>query len=752
MRRTLRKHIPSMFHRRLLLLVIAGMFVLMVLGAQSVRLSVGAEHERRRVAAEQALQESHPIPTIRGRILDRYDRPLAIDEPGYEVAVRYRMISGEWVYQQAEAAAKEAAKERWKELDTYDQQQLISEQLPQFEAQAQEFWDLLSEITGELPEEIARRKDVIRRLVQRRIASQALRNQKEREEEFDEKLTWSEARERIKEETWAHSIVTNISDRTRINIMNFIAGSDEDPSLKAWAEVEISQPRQRGYPNETFTVSVDRSTLPSPLRHETPLDVTVSGVALHHIGLMRSIWESDKDLVRYSKDNPKGYMFSGDQIGRWGIEKAMEDRLRGTRGRLTTQLDTGETTRIEPIPGKDVHLTLDIQLQAQIQALMSPQIGLMTAQPYQKYEAKTNRQPGWHLNGSAVVMDIDSGEIIAAVSMPAMPLKTLREDSEAIFENHIDMPYLNRIVSRPYQPGSTVKPIVLASSVTAGRVSLGEQITCNGFLDPGHPDRMRCWIYKSEYHLTHGPLYGHEAIMHSCNIYFYTLGRRMGLSRLSEWYGKFGLGRITECGLPEEVAGDLPDPNKPAGEQDVADATFMGIGQGPIRWTPIQAANAYATLARGGIWMPPTFIKDEDRNETRLRTDIHLNKAGVREALQGLEDVFNHSDSTSRYLRVPEGREPIFNVEGVKLYGKTGTAEGVPHRVDTNGDDRITRDDRIVKSGDHAWVIALIQPDSQPKPTYVVVVVVEYAGSGSQVAGPIVNQIVHIMQREGYLN
>lgn len=751
MRRTLRKHIPSMFHRRLLLLALSAFVVTMILGAQTARLSIGPEHNRRRVAAERALQESHPIPTVRGRILDRYDRPLAIDEPGYEIAVRYRMISGEWAYQQAEAAAKKLAKERWKELDSFDQRKLTNEQLPAFEAQAQEFWDLLSEITGEPPEEIARRKDTVRRLVQRGIASKALRNQKSREADFDETLSWSEARERIQEETWTHSIVNNISDQTRISILGFIAGADNDPNLKAWAEAEVSQPRQRSYPNETFTVSVDRSTLPSPLRHDTPIQITVSGVALHHLGLMRSIWDSDKDLVRYSKDNPKGYMFSGDQIGRWGIEKSMEDRLRGTRGLSTTQLDTGQTSRIEPIPGNDVHLTLDIQLQAQIQALMSPQVGLMTAQTYQKYEAKTNRQPGWQLNGSAIVLDIDSGEVIAAVSMPEMPLQTLREDSESIFDDHVNMPYLNRIVSRPYQPGSTVKPIVLASAVTAGRLSLGEQITCDGFLDKGHPDRMRCWIFKV-YNTTHGSLYGHEAIMHSCNIYFYTVGRRMGLQRMSQWFSNFGLGRITECGLPEEVPGDLPDPNKPAGEQDIADATFMGIGQGPIRWTPIQAANAYATLARGGTWTPPTFIRDEDRNESRQRIDLHLNQAGVREALQGLEDVLNNPLSTSRNLQVHDAREPIFNVQGVKLYGKTGTAEGVPHRVDANGDDRITREDPIVKSGDHAWVIALVQPDGHTRPTHVVAVVVEYAGSGSQVAGPIVNQIVHIMQREGYLN
>lgn len=750
MRGTLRKHIPSMFHRRLLLLVVATFGLSMLLAAQAVRLGVGSEHERRRQAAERALLESHPIPTIRGRILDRYDRPLAVDEPGYEVAVNYSVISGEWAYQQARDAARAEDPERWKELDSIDRREQINQHLPLYEQQVRDLWELLAEIAMADPAELTRRKDVIRRRVQRVIASQTLRNQQKREEDFDESLSWSDARERVKEEFWAHTVLNDIPDHTRMSVQQFIAGADDEPNLAVWKQIQVRQPRQRRYPNETFTISVDRSTLPTPLRSDEPIDVTVRGVGFHHLGLLRGIWASDDELEPYSADNPRGYL-PGDQIGRWGIEKSMESRLRGTRGRATTQLDTDETTRVEPIPGQDVRLTLDIQLQAQIQALMSPRVGLMTAQPYHKYEAKTNRQPGWDLNGAAVVLEIDSGEVLAAVSVPEMPLDMLRDESEKIFDDHTDQPYLNRVVSRPYQPGSTVKPIVLASAASAGRLSVGEQIDCKGHLDPNNPEGIRCWIYK-EHGLTHGPVFGHEAIMHSCNIYFYTAGRRMGLTRLSQWYDKFGVGRVTDCGLPEEVAGDLPDPATRAASQHVADATFMGIGQGPIRWTPIQAANAYATLARGGVWTPPTFVRDEDLLESRPRTDIQLNAAAVREALQGLDDVMNNPQSTSRNLRVPTGREPIFNVQGVKVYAKTGTAEGVPHRVDANGDDRITSDDPIAKSGDHSWVMALVQPDGHSQPTHVIAVVVEFGGSGSQVAGPVVNQIIHVLQKEGYLN
>ncbi|MEZ6191802.1 MAG: hypothetical protein R3C45_11000 [Phycisphaerales bacterium] len=298
MRSTLRRHIPSMFHRRLLLLAGSAVVVTCILGAQTVRLSVGAEHARRKAAAERALQESHPIPTVRGKVLDRYDRPLALDEPGYEVAVNYRLISGEWAYQQARAAAKESDPDRWKEIDSAEQNRLTDERLPEFEAKAGEMWDLLAEMSGADPLELTRRKDVIRRQVQRVISSQTLRNREKREADYDEPVSWAEAREKVMEETWAHTVLNDIPDNTRISILGFITGAETDPNLAAWKEVEVRQP-QRRYPNETFTVSVDRSTLPSPLRHEEPIQVTVHGVGLHHLGLLRGIWASDDGIEPY---------------------------------------------------------------------------------------------------------------------------------------------------------------------------------------------------------------------------------------------------------------------------------------------------------------------------------------------------------------------------------------------------------------------------------------------------------------------
>ncbi len=201
-----------------------------------------------------------------------------------------------------------------------------------------------------------------------------------------------------------------------------------------------------------------------------------------------------------------------------------------------------------------------------------------------------------------------------------MPLDTLENDSEKIYDDHINKPYLNRTIAQPYQPGSTIKPFMLVSAVSAGVHQLGTPILCNGYLHEGDPTHYRCWIFK-QYMLRHGLLKGAEAIARSCNVFFYTLGEDMGPARVGEWYGKFGLGRPTGLSLPDEVAGDLPDPEASrAGKFNTADAIFMGIGQGPVRWTPMQAAGAYATLIRKGLMMEPTLIADSERPRTAQTT------------------------------------------------------------------------------------------------------------------------------------
>jgi penicillin-binding protein 2 len=335
----------------------------------------------------------------------------------------------------------------------------------------------------------------------------------------------------------------------------------------------------------------------------------------------------------------------------------------------------------------------------------------------------------------------------------------LRDKSQDFWSSEwaqINRPRYFRPVSVAYQPGSTIKPIVLAAAYTDRKVALDATIDCEGALDMKNPVHHRCWLYKQAM-VGHGPLDGPEAIMRSCNIFFYTLGQRLQAPRLVWWFDRFGLGQTTGCGLVEEFAGRLPDlrrvdePNAPGFE--LSHAIQMGIGQGPVEWTPLQAANAYATLARGGFAMPPTFTIQPASSPSVVQQprDLKLDARGMDRVMSGLDRAVNDQDGTGHHLTFDSVREPIFNLPGVKIYGKSGTATATPLRIDTDGDGRITHKDKIQLDGDHAWFVGMIKRKGSSRPDYIVVVITEYAGSGGRAAGPVANQILHAMRAEGYL-
>src|SRR5262249_45235033 len=139
---------------------------------------------------------------------------------------------------------------------------------------------------------------------------------------------------------------------------------------------------------------------------------------------------------------------------------------------------------------------------------------------------------GEPLNGAAVVLDIATGDVIAAVSVPALRLNEIRETPGEVWKDALNKPYVNRVVGEPYQPGSTVKPIVLASAVTDHKLGIDETVTCTGHFFPNDHLHHRCWIYKaSNGEKSHGPLTGPHAIEQSCNMFFETMGQRLGEPR-----------------------------------------------------------------------------------------------------------------------------------------------------------------------------------------------------------------------------
>jgi penicillin-binding protein 2 len=305
-------------------------------------------------------------------------------------------------------------------------------------------------------------------------------------------------------------------------------------------------------------------------------------------------------------------------------------------------------------------------------------------------------------------------------------------------------------------PGSTVKPLVLSAAITDRKIGHEGTVQCNGMMNPQKPNVMRCWLYKNYYPNTHGSINGDEAIKHSCNIFFFTMGKKLRFRQLVTWYARLGLGQPTRCGLTEEVRGLLPDVKR-AGESGygIQEAMMMGIGQGPIAWTPIQACKAYGTIARSGSLVHPTFLGANAQPADHPGQDWHFDPRSTERALLGLYKAANERGATISLLSHPLVRgERIFNIlddqPELRIMAKSGTADTGVTWIDVNGDEKRNKGE-VGKRGDHGWAMCLVQKPSSTKPDYVIAVVVEYGGSGSHVAGPIANQILYAMNAEGYL-
>lgn len=786
---SLSRVIPSMFHRRLVLLFCASAVAAGGLGFQTVRLTV-VQGETLRAQAEARLVRRSWVPTTRGRILDRNGRVLAVDRPGYSLRVAYPVLTGDWVREQAGKQAAFENAEVWGRLSAEERAALAASAEPFFERQVETMWREISEATGIERAELDRRAGAVIGRVERMYASivearreTALREARENRrvlKESDLADIERRARLEIAEQKAAHEIVGDASDAVGFKFLRLTELELQVPSPRAdgyrtiprMPGLVVKDATERVYPFDRLAVDVDLSTLPEQIRGDGSVSLEQVGVGWHLIGRMRSgatrediearsaLVARDPVLaerVRGSGGTDRGRYFTDDGVGIAGIEGAREAELRGLRGLREVHLDTGEVGETDPQPGADVYLTLDVLLQARVRAAMDPRLGLAQVQPWQGNEQLPAGTP---LFGAAVVLDIDRAEILAMVSTPHVPREGLwfeDEDANRRFMA-VNTPYVNRAIAKPYPPGSIAKALMLCEANKRGALDLSRGIVCTGHLIPDRPDIFRCWIYKHYNGLKHGggtdPLLAPEALMRSCNIFFYTLGQRLGPMGVAASYKDFGLGEGFGLGVGTEWPGKIGALDSVVGDGSdliASDAILMGIGQGPVTWTPLHAADAYATLARAGYRVPPTLIASDRASGQAI--DLGLSRRAINDALEGLSLSVNNQNGTGHHLSYvnAEGlnrREPIFTVEGVDVWGKTGTATAPDLRVDFDGDGPGAAE--TVRSGDHSWFVVLVGPEGEG-PRYAIAVVMDYAGSGGRVSGPIVNQIILALRAEGYL-
>ncbi len=757
------------FPRRLLILALTGAAIIAVFLLQMVRLSIVEGSERRAVAQAQ-LRSVKYLPTTRGRIIDRKNRIIAGDGAGYDLAVAYEVITGDWVRTKARQFARhEVGPSRWYEMSPHQRDQAINNHLPQFQSQLERFWNEISRTAGVDREELERHRNRIRSEVASLAAvvwdDQRRRARKARESGNQTGQSFKPLP--ILEQESAHVILGNLPEEKAFEFRRL---AREYPGL-----LEIKEVHQRRYLwPDGVEVVLPRHSLPRDLRTDNPLIIKLTGVADHIIGAVRPGARAE-DLTRRPFRNAEGlvdlggYRINGDEVGILGLERSFENHLRGTRGMIIERKDSGEIKRIPAIPGKNLNLSLDFHLQARIQAILSPEFGLTRVQPWHHSDLPL----GTSLNAAAVVIEVQSGEILALVSTPTRAAGRAMTETQRTAAN----PWVNRPVEAVYPPGSIIKPLVLCIAVQNGVHNLANPIECIGHYYPHLLTAARCWIYREKYGLqTHGPLLASEAIGRSCNIFFYTLADRLGLMPLMNGLRGFGLGQPLNIGLSAtlqsrnqdtgkvktirvgESAGHLADPEEAATLSQQGELNFTtviaGIGQGPaVTWTPLQAANAYATLARHGVIRDATLLTDPDLRTPPNRPNLNLPDSVVSAALEGLRQSVMELHGTGNHITYDDHeREPIINAKRVTVWAKTGTAQAPPLRgYDSNHDGVIDETDQPIKDLDHAWFVGLVGPDDTNLPMYAIAVIVEYGGSGGRVAGPVANQIIHALQDEEYL-
>ena len=382
--------------------------------------------------------------------------------------------------------------------------------------------------------------------------------------------------------------------------------------------------------------------------------------AAHLLGRVGAIqdWDAYKD---------KGYNMN-DSVGINGMEAAFEDYLRGTSGTLIQEMstsgkvvseswmvddETGET--MEPEPGNHVMTTLDLRLQEKVEEVLANTIENL---------ADTKEK------GAVVVQSVNDGGILAMASYPTYDLSTVYSSTEAYKAVADDPrnPFVNRATSEIYYPGSTFKPLVAIAALEEGLVTPTEKIQDTGALQlpeeehyPYGDYHPQCWIYR-QYRGTHGWENMADALRDSCNIYFYTLGHRLGIEKIDEYAAMFGLGQKTGLELSEEegyVAG--PDTSAMLGQEWYGgNLLSAAIGQDNTKITMLQLSNYIATLVNGGNRYETHLLKTAKSNdfsetvyeyEAQPVETLNLDPTYVEAVKQGMWEVANDEESTvDQYL------------------------------------------------------------------------------------------------------
>ncbi len=435
-------------------------------------------------------------------------------------------------------------------------------------------------------------------------------------------------------------------------------------------------------------------------------------LAAHLIGYLGTI--SKRELM----GSVEGEYSGRDKIGKMGLEKLRERDLRGEKGTSFAEVNARGfqqqlLKRVDPLPGRELHLTLDVKMQQVAEEIMNSE----------------------DKSGAVVALDVNTGRVLTLVSTPPIRLEEfiggISQKNWDTYLNNIKKPLINKAVQGVYPPGSTYKMITALAGLEEGVIDLESVYYCPGYHAFGNRI-YRCWKWSG-----HGAVNLTRAIAESCDVYFYQVGQLVGVDTLAEYAKKLGLGVKTGLEIEHEKAGLVPTKKWKRDRHNIkwqeGETLSIAIGQGYNLVTPLQITVMTAMLANGGKKYRPQIVEKVvnpngeivERFEPELIEELTGMDQHIRLIQEGMYEVVQGKRGTAR----------IAKIEGLDIAGKTGTAQVVRLAQYKH----LKEEDIPYKYRDHAWFTCYAPAD---KPEIAVTVLVEHGLHGSSGASPIAKAVL----------
>lgn len=685
-----------------------------------------------------------PLPCRDGRILSADGQVLAQDRLRFDVQVHYRWIEAPadegWVKQRALAQLTRR--------DRRDPDKVAAAKESVF-AERRRLWDLLATTTNRSRHQLDEQRVGIQRRVERVIQSVTERRDAKLAEVV-EQVDPREAVERLRTLDATPADLQHIRDAIVGELTAPPQRQDNGPIVVA-EELSYHVVIENVDLRVVAQIESAPSLFPGVRMQAASERIYPDGDMAPHIVGVRTDATPDELGKELDDADVHVRLREGDRIGRTGIERALDQTLRGRRGKLHIVKDRrgeilSQSIVEQPLHGRDVVLTLDAGLQRTAERLLDEAIGQLEADEQTgEPEPTRGRSPN---GGCLIAIDVRTGDVITAAAAPRFDLGLLLHPDPEEWKTATSdprRPFFPRVTQMMVPPGSVFKILTSIALLESRLIDPNQPVFCQGYLD--RPDRNRCYIYR-HYGIGHGDMTLSDAICQSCNVYFFHAARSLGPKPIADWAARFGLGIATGGEVPGEKGGHLPkaDATGRVVDEDWYDGSTLqfAIGQASLTVTPLQVARLVAAVANDGYLVTPRFVRDQAEDSPSDNGSVQLVgfssspsnlSAGIAPTVRRIAGLSPNTLASVRngmrmVVENHQGTGRKVRLDDVSVAGKTGTAE-------VGGGKK-----------DHAWFVGFVPADA---PRYAFVVVIEHGGSGGSVAAPIARDFIEEMLDAGVL-